>query len=330
MRGRGERDRRDADVDDPNAGVPDRLSAAQRGLPAVAWVFLALAGLVGLSWAASFLRGGGISNVLFGLGEACGTALPVALLYRRPDPRRSHGLLFSGLAAGSFASALSRTLALLPQALGQGASTPTSQGVQAVLWVGPEALGVAGTLLVALGLTRLRERPPGRQVRWLLPVLVLAASAAVAARYLPLVAHPASLPAADVPATLFAAAILLGGAPIGAYAAWVPLAAWIDREPAGRFWTLLGLASLAGLGIDATTVAVDVSLAAEAADLFVPLITLGAALGAVAALPALIAYGWFTPSADHTVVQPEPADLPDEFPEPVSTVVVATARIRRR
>ena len=269
-------------------------------LPLLGWGFLLLAGLVGLSWAASFVQGPAFGGALAVIATVVGVAIPAALLHRVPSAWRSRRLLLAGLAAGSVSGALSRALLPLFAPSSLGAVDPWGQFA---LWLGPAVLGLAGMLLVALGLARLRQRPPSRGVRRLLPVLVLAELAANASFFLSVVTHPGSTPPSELPAALAPAAIIFASAPISAYAAWVPLAAWIDVETPRPFWALLGMGSLVGLAGLVPTLASNVLMAAGSLGLFVPLGTLDEALAVAAAILAFVAY------VRHTPRPPEAATL---------------------
>ncbi len=289
-----------AALEEPSGLADGDLGVVEPGppsLPLLGWGFLLLAGLVGLSWAASFVQGPAFGGALAVIAAVVGVASPAALLYRVPTAWRSHRLLLAGLAAGSVSGALSRALLPLVAAWSLGTVDPWRQFA---LWAGPAVLGLAGMLLVALGLARLRERPPSRGVRRLLPVLVLVELVGNASVFLYLVTHPGSMPPSELPAALAPAAIILASAPISAYAAWVPLAAWIDGEAPRPFWVLLGVAALAGLAGLAPNLAINVVLAIGSLDLFVPLTTLDEALAVAAAILAFVAYARCTPPPPRT------------------------------
>ncbi len=305
--------------------TPQAPAPSWRSLSVLGWIFLALAALVGLSGVSYARQVPSLSAVLLGLTWMVATALPAALLHRVPGAWRSQRLLLTGLAAGSIVIVLDQAflqLTLFAPGPGQGAGA----AIRSVRWLAPAVLGVTGALLVALGLARLRWRPASRRVRWLLPVLMLATFGAAAASLLPVVVHPAPLSPAD----LLGTAVILGGAPISGYALWVPLAAWIDREAPTRFWTLLGLAALAGLPHLATSVAQDVALATGSLGLAVQLGTVGAAFGPITSTLMLIAYARFTPAVPEARRPLGPPDAPDETAEPVPTTPFATVRIARR
>jgi hypothetical protein len=289
------------------------------------WIFIALAVLVGLSGVSYARRVPSLGAVLLGATWIVATALPAALLHRVPEARRSRPLLLAGLTAGSVVIIVNQAflqLTLFAPGPGQGAGA----AVRWVLWLAPDVLGMAGALLVAVGLARLRPRPASRRVRRLLPVLVLAAFGGAVTSLLPVVVHAVPLSPAD----LLAAAVILGGAPITGYAAWIPLAAWIDHEAPTRFWTLLGLAAIVGLPHLATSAAQNVALASGSLGLVVQLGTVGAAFGAAASILVLIAYARFTPRAPEAPRPLVPSGPPDDAAEPVPTKPFAAVRVGRR
>ncbi len=96
---------------------------------------------------------------------------------------------------------------------------------------GPEVRGIAGALLVALGLATLRTRTPSHRARRLLPVLVLAALVVAASTFLPLVRYRDAVAPSQVTTVLVSAMIILGCAPITAYCLWVPLGRGSSRSP---------------------------------------------------------------------------------------------------
>jgi hypothetical protein len=165
---------------------------------------------------------------------------------------------------------------------------------------GPEVPRIAGALLVAVGLARLRTRTPSHRARRLLPVLVLAALVVAASTFLPLVRYPDIVAPSQVTTVLVSAVVVLGGAPITAYCVWVPLGAWLEREPPALFWTLLGLAAVTAPAGMAATLTANLALA-TGPELFAPMAYLGEALGAVGAILAFVVYARLTPPP------PEPA-----------------------
>ncbi|MGO9179463.1 MAG: hypothetical protein ACLQHS_09355 [Candidatus Limnocylindrales bacterium] len=287
-----------AALEEPS-GPADRdlgvVEPGPRSLPLLGWGFLLLAGLVGLSWAASFVQGPAFGGALAVIAAVVGVAIPAALLYRVPSAWRSHRLLLAGLAAGSVSGALSRALMPLFVASSLGAVDPWRQFA---LWAGPAVLGVAGMLLVALGLARLRERPPSRGVRRLLPVLVLAELVGNASVFLYLVTHPGSMPP---PSCRPRWPRPRSSSPVRPSRPTRPGCPWPPGSTGrrlGPFWVLLGVAALAGLAGLAPYLATNVVLALGSSDLFVffvPLTTLDEALAVAAAPLAFVAYARFTP-----------------------------------
>jgi hypothetical protein len=277
---------------------PPAAPAPGPRLPALGWAALLLAGLVGLAWVATFLRGPGLGVALSGLESVVIVALPAALLSRVPSAWRTHRRMLLGLLAGSVATALLRVWVPL-------LSVPPDQAPPgAWQWLafvtGPEVLGIVGALLVAVGLARLRTRTPSHRARRLLPVLMLAALVVAASIFLPLVWYPDAVAPSQVTTVLISAVIILGSAPITAYCLWVPLGAWLEREPPALFWTLLGLAAVTALAGMAVTLAANLALA-TGPELFAPMAYLGEALGVVGSILALVAYARLTPPP------PEPA-----------------------
>jgi hypothetical protein len=261
-------------------------------LPALGWAALLLAGLVGLSWVATFLRGPGLGVALSGLESVVIVALPAALLYRVPSAWPTHRLMLLGLLAGSIATALFR--AWVPLLAVPPDQVQASPWQQLAVVTGTEVLGIAGVLLLALGLARLRPRTPSHRARRLLPVLVLAALLVAASTFLPLVRYPDAVVPSQVPNVLVSAVIVLGGAPISAYRVWVPLVAWIERGAPTMFWTILGLAALTTLAGMAATLVANLALA-TGTNLFVPMAHLGEAMGAVGAILVFVALAKLTP-----------------------------------
>jgi hypothetical protein len=170
---------------------------------------------------------------------------------------------------------------------------PASPSIWTVLPDLVPPLEVLAPLLVGLGLLRLR--PAGATRAWLL-VLLIALDDGLLLGQVGLVAAWAHQPL-DVGWT----AVQALGAAVGAFARWVPLAAWLDRDPPRRFWGLLALAFpldlLAGLFGVAQNLAI-VTLpprGATAGELVPGVATTETLIGAAVTCLAIVAYAFLTP-----------------------------------
>jgi hypothetical protein len=217
-------------------------------------------------------------------------SLPTALLVRRPEAYRTHRLLFAGLGIGAAIEIVRLANQALPADL---AATAPHSNLLAVAWVGVPI----GTILVGLGLLRLRSSGPTR--RGLLIVL--------AAVCLAIALVPAGIGLMTEQVTIdplpFALTSIVE--PIAAaFAAWVAVDAWLDREEPRTFWTLIAaalpiqvIAGLLGLGLP-----IPVYLAAPLDPqtlnvLFFSSATISTLLVLWALALAVVAYGRHTPPA---------------------------------
>jgi hypothetical protein len=181
--------------------------------------------------------------------------LPAAFVIRSPDAWRSRQVLFVGtlLAAGSellyatgaaFAGLMSwnggRGMAIWLQL------TPLASDLNRLASVA----GVAGTLLIALGLARLRVRSASPSSGRLL-VLGLAAVGILGLAVLrPFVSPPAGM---AIGLSWELAALLVAGILAALCRAWAVLDGWTAREAPRRAWTLAAIATCIGL----TSLALD-------------------------------------------------------------------------
>ena len=125
--------------------------------------------LVGVSGLSYFRQVPGLSAVLLGVAWVAGAALPAALLYRVPRAWRGRACCSPALPPGASWARWTR------RSCSSGCSRRAGAGHERDCAVGPLGgpgilLGAAGTLLVAVGLARLRWQPASRRVRPLLPV----------------------------------------------------------------------------------------------------------------------------------------------------------------
>jgi hypothetical protein len=234
----------------PPIGV-GRIAAIAICAVAIA-VDLALRLLFVLPLWSDFTIEGTLPTILTGMaGGVAAFLVPTAFVLRSPDAwwRRRMLLVGALLGAGAelarSAGAAVSGLNLLQVNSGAeptwGSLLPAADAVNQVGSLG----GAVGTLLVALGLARLRERPTARFSR----VVVAAALVAVGTLDLwglrPLVSAPAEVRVADwawtVPAVL-AADILAA-----LYLAWVIVTSWSAGERPRRAWTWAAAATCVGL-----------------------------------------------------------------------------------
>jgi hypothetical protein len=102
------------------------------------------------------------------------------------------------------------------------------------------------------------------------------------------------VPDGTVIASEFALLVLV--AAVGAFVVWVPVSAWLDRDTPRAFWGLLalafplGLVARAGGLVQTTAMQAFASAGLYSNGFFVAATTLGALVGAVVALLALLAY----------------------------------------
>jgi hypothetical protein len=161
--------------------------------------------------------------------------LPAAILYRAPTAWRTHRLLLLGamlVAAWTVASEadwwvvnqLQDVMAL------ERASTIAQWGT---------IINLAGLVLMGVGLARLRQHPPSPRAN---AVSVVAMLIAGLIAILPILVGFGPDPGLELPLAPIASWLLTALAT--GYLLSVPLGAWLDREPAHRFWMVLGVVSL--------------------------------------------------------------------------------------
>ena len=236
--------------------------------------------------------GGDLSAFLAFSAVSAGTAvvvslLPAMLLWRAPSAPRTHRLLFTGLALGTFAELV--RVAAVAAPLGADEPTPRTLLVDAA-WI----IVLVGILFVGLGLLQLRN---GRTTRRGLAVVIVVL-------YLVLALLPLGIEAAAGPVGIGSGFVLASVLiPIAAaFAIWVAVDAWLDREPPTAFWALLAAGlplHLAG-GLLSETLPLPVLVALPANsdfsnELVATVATIGAILGLIAVVLAGIAYGRHVP-----------------------------------
>ena len=238
MVNRGSVERSASVFDEP--GRPSDAGAPQPHLPELtwpAWVFIGgavVVVLVHLSHVGQ--EPGGLlvaSAVLSALVAGLGALLPAALLVRIPEAPRTQRLLLAGLAGQAVAV---WGWAIFPVLL-TGPARPdwSATAAFAILY----GAAVVASICLAVGLLRLR-RPGVRRV-WLLAV--------IAVLQLGFTVVQAALPAATVHLS-FVSPMLVPIAVLtvaAAFAAWVPVDAWLGRERPRPFWALLALGFPLGL-----------------------------------------------------------------------------------
>jgi len=280
----------DPDIPSEAVGSWPSIDLGRLGLPPLGWLFVAGAVLVAGQDLRSILAipaeaiPPAIPSVLTRVAIAL---LPAALLFRAPRAHRTHRLLLAGLAALAIAELVRAAIASSPT----GPSGEPWRGTAldaAWPWLGP-----AGNLLVGLGLIRLRARRPPR-----FGLLAVIALAYLALGVVPIwIVVAASPPVAPIDGD---SALLLVTVPLtAAVAVWVPISAWLEREPPRAFWGLLALAlplGLAGRALDLAQAVTTTTFQPSAP--LVAGVTLSAFVSAVvslAALAALAAYARLTP-----------------------------------
>ena len=91
---------------------------------------------------------------------------------------------------------------------------------------------------------------------------------------------------------------------VGAFAVWVPVSAWLDRDAPRAFWGLLalgfplGLVARAGGLVQTIAMQAFASAGLYSSGLFVVATTLSALIGAIVAILALVAYAREMPLPD--------------------------------
>ncbi len=280
-----------------DSGVPrepaeSRPAGVRLELPAVGWLFVAAAVFVVVARLVRIAGSAPEMVTLYAIAPAIASALrvllPAALLVRVPDAPRTQRLLFAGLATGAAVAWLHAAIFAWSPSMLTG--NPSVWTVVPALLPPLEALAA---LLVGLGLLQLRAR---RSTRAGLLVVIVALELGFLLGQLGLAAAWAYQPL-DLGFTAVNALV----AAAGAFAAWVPVAAWLDRDPPRAFWELLALAFPLGLLAEAIGLTQTIAMTTSqpggrlSNDLFLVVTTAQALIGAVVSLLAIAAYARGTP-----------------------------------
>jgi hypothetical protein len=183
--------------------------------------------------------------LVYGLGNVASVLLPAAMLYREPSATRTHPMLLIG---AGLVSAWTLAVAMFSWWAGQ---VTNPDDVVFASSFGPIAavVRIAGLVLMALGLARLRSR------RWS-PRAIVVTIVAIGIGLLPttliyLVLVGMAGTGANIGLLDLAPAgvDLAGEAAIGAWLG-VAVGAWLDGEQPGRFWGPLAIISVALLAVD--------------------------------------------------------------------------------
>ena len=277
------------DPDTPSEAVGSwpTIDLARLGLPRLGWLFVVAAAFVAVADLRS-IQGPGTEYapaILLSALAATGVVLlPAALLWRVSGAAGSHRLLLAGLACGAAAEIVVGVLRFWPLDP-DGASS-----ARAAFAAGRPLLDALGGLLVGLGLLRLRAGAAR------LVLLAVIASIYVA---LAVSSFVIGTTAAGILADPYNTAFLVIGPAAAAFAVWVSVAAWLDREPPRAFWGLLALAfpiSLVSRVFALPWAIAAVELRSNA--LYLPGVTINGIAGAVIALLALVAFARCTPVAE--------------------------------
>ncbi len=256
-----------------------------QGLPPLVWLFVAAAAVFGLgtfvTYAGSATPVQLLANALWTVGVALPVLLPAVLLRRIPDAPRRLPLLFGGLTLEAL---------LWPLALFGASWSDQGEPLASIVRLVSQALGAAAPILVGLGLIRLRTRRPDRYL--LLAGIALVYVAAGIVQAVVIVGPGASWNDAFNVAAAVGLPLMLPAA----FAAWVPVAAWLDREEPRRFWALLAAGFplwVAGMALNvAAMVATREQFGSTVADVGWIVFAI---VGAAPSVLALVAYGWLTP-----------------------------------
>ena len=217
----------------PRLPIPDWLELRPLG-----WLFVVGAAcvivarldrLVGTSPATTVLAAGPQA-----IAAALVALLPAALLLRAPDAPTRRRPLFFGLAATALTEWVQAAVFTWSPPL-----VTANASVWTVLSDVLVPLGVLGSLLIALGLLRLR--PGGATRPWLL-VIIVGLDLGFLGLQIGLVATWAHL---SFDLVTFGPDVLLTAA--GGVATWVPVSAWLDHDAPRGFWGLLALGFPLGL-----------------------------------------------------------------------------------
>jgi hypothetical protein len=155
-----------------------------------------------------------------------------ALLGAGAELARSAGAAVSGLNLLQFSSGADSTWRAL---------MPAADAVNQLGSLG----GVVGTLLLAVGLARLHERPATRSSRAVVSVVLVGVGLIGLWGLRPFVSPPAGVQGADWAWTV--PAVLAAGILASLYRAWVILTSWSAGEAPRRAWTWAAAATSIGL-----------------------------------------------------------------------------------
>ncbi len=186
-----------------------------------------------------------------GVAGATAFLLPTALVLRSPDAWQARRVLLLGtlLGAGSeIAQAVPGAVSGLNTLQVSAGADPIWQSVLPAAEVLSRLGllgGVAGMLLFAFGLARLRERPAARSARLPVAVALVAVGLVGLAGLRPLVSLQSGVQAADWPWAL--PAVLAAGILATLCRAWVVLTGWSAGEAPRRAWTWAAAATCVGL-----------------------------------------------------------------------------------
>jgi hypothetical protein len=160
--------------------------------------------------------------------------LPAAIVYRAPTAWRTHRLLLLGaMLVAAWTVGLEVILWFVTQMPDVRALETASTIAQ---W--GAVINIVGLVLMGVGLARLRQHPPSSRANAVSLVMMLIAALIAMLPILSVGADPGlELPIAPIAGELLTA--LATG-----YLLSVPLGAWLDQEPAQRFWMVLGVISL--------------------------------------------------------------------------------------
>lgn len=277
---------------------PRRPIIARLSLRPLGWLFVAAAVLVGAARLHAIVGEPAAmlpDMICSAVAAALVALLPAALVVRLPEAPRIQRLLFAGLALGAASEWAWATTFFWPS--GPGVVEWLGTLLFALWW----PLGGLGSLLLGLGLLRLRARRTRAGLLVVIGALYAGLSVltiGIAVAQVPQ-SYDLGVPDGIVIAADFALLVLV--AAVSAFVVWVPVSAWLDRDAPRAFWGLLALAFPLGLVARAGGLVQTIAMTAFASTdaysnwLFLVATTLGALVGAVAALLALVAYARKTP-----------------------------------
>jgi hypothetical protein len=221
----------------------------QRSLPALGWLFVAMAALQALLMLSALhfdvklvpgltvsADTGAPAGLLRMVASVASVLLPAAILYRAPAAIRMHPLLLIGAAViATWTVATEAVLWSIRQVNNFGP-------IETVVNLLPTGaiLHVAGILLLGIGLARARGRGPSARA-----VIAMLVAVGVAVTPAALTYAQFGALATDIRFVMLDLAMALATGFLLA----VPLGAWIDGVRPRPFWAVLALVSLAGLAV---------------------------------------------------------------------------------